>query len=274
MADMLATLYSLLPTALAVLAVLAAGYVLGNLAEFAANRIAEQLGIKRHVRFGLERELRRFGFSAGLIELLGKLLKFFIFIAALLYAADLTGFVYARDLFAAALVYSPNVIAAVLIVLFGTIVAELVSDFTIFRLQEYGLDALASKAGVKARPSKMLALLLKYFLYLVIAITSLAQLGLQVTSLVVLLAILWLVATLTLALIAFFGVKDLVPNIMAGAYLRATGQVRDGERLKAGGIEGEVLGVGFILTRVKSKSGTHFIPNSAVVREGFSVSGA
>lgn len=269
--EFLQSIFSYLPDFLTLLLILVAGYIFGHAVENLVNRVSEAIGIKRRLRFGLERELKKYGFSANISELLGKLLKYLIYLITLVVALNYVGVSIAEESLTLILLYSPNVIAAFLIVVIGAIITEFTFDIMRFKLQEYGLDQIAYESGIKVRVSALVALFFKYFIYVVIATMAMAQLGFQMQSIVILLSILWFIFTITFALLLIFATKDFLPNMAMGLYIKSTKCFRKGDVIELDGAKGKIVNIGLIVTEISSGNRVHRIPNSLILRNGYSV---
>lgn len=66
------------------LAIIVGGFILGYFVEYITLRISEHIGLSRHLHFGIERHLSRLGISANLIEFLGKVIKYVIYLITFL----------------------------------------------------------------------------------------------------------------------------------------------------------------------------------------------
>jgi small-conductance mechanosensitive channel len=270
--ELLQPIVSYLPAFLTLLLILFLGYIVGHVVENSVNRAADAIGIKRRLRFGLERELKKYGFSADITELFGKFLKYLIYLITIAIALNYLGISMAKESLVLLLSYSPNILAAFLILVIGAIITEFAFDIIRFKLQEYGLDQISYESGVKVRISALVALFLKYFIYVVIVTMALAQLGFQVLSIIILLSILWFICTVTVALLFIFATKDFLPDITMGLYIKSTGCFKKGDTIESGGIKGKVISIGLIVTEVSSGSKVHRIPNSLILKSSYSIS--
>jgi len=269
--EVLQSFLSYLPRIVFISLVLLLGYISGNIVERLVHNLAEAIGIKRHLRFGVERELKRYGFSANLLELFGKFLKYIIYLVAIIIVFDMLGLSIAEKTLVPLLLYSPNVVAAFLIVAIGAILTEFASDIIRFRLQEYGLDGIAKESGMKVRLSAIVALFLKYFLYIVILVMAMAQLGFQVLSVIILISIFWFILTVTAASLLIFGTKEFFPNLMTGLYIKSTGCFKKDDMVETGGVKGRVTQIGLIVTEISSGKKVHRVPNSVILKSGYSI---
>ena len=65
----------------------------------------------------------------------------------------------------------------------------------------------------------------------------------------------------------FLGIKDFIPNMLAGFYIYKKKLVQENEHIKVHDIEGKVIHVNLIETRIKTKKGDIIhIPNSIITK--------
>ena len=113
-------------------------------------------------------------------------------------------------------------------------------------------------------PEKSLSKFIAYFIYFVTIITALNQLGLTTTILHMISAAVLIIIVLSFAL----GVKDFIPNFIAGIHINRKNMINEGDRIKVKGTEGKVVKIELTETKLKTKKGdTIFIPNSVLIKE-------
>ncbi len=265
--------YSPVVTSIAVsFGILLAGYIVGKFAESFVVKTMENIGVKRKVRFGIEREIKKFGIAIDMTKTFAALLKYFVYLSAVVFAVDFLGVRAMSDVVNAVWVYAPNIFATMLIIMIGTIITELVAGIVKFKLYDYGIDDIAKEIGVDVKLSSVIALFLKYFLYLVIGVAALTQLGFQTQSISSLVTSLGTVGIISVSLVFIISVKDVLPNITAGMYIRSSGSLKKGEKITAEGINGKVKHVGFVFTELESGKKRIIVPNSALVKGKYTIS--
>jgi small-conductance mechanosensitive channel len=66
------------------------------------------------------------------------------------------------------------------------------------------------------------------------------------------------------------GVKDFIPNFLAGIHIMRNNVIKKGDRIRVKGTEGEIIQIELTEIKVKTKSGDIiFIPSSLFVKEEF-----
>jgi len=103
-----------------------------------------------------------------------------------------------------------------------------------------------------------------YFIYFIAIIIALNQIGLTTTILYMISAAVLIIIVISIAL----GVKDFIPNILAGIHLHRKDIIKEGDKIKVKGTEGKVISVELTETKLKTKKGDIIIiPNSMLVKE-------
>jgi small conductance mechanosensitive channel len=156
-----------------------------------------------------------------------------------------------------------SVVVAVVLLLVGVIIAKLVERLVLKVLHELELDAWLKKAGMKFALEQTIALIIRYFIYFITIIVALNQIGWSsfvVKTIAVAIGLLVLAAVL-------LGVKDFVPNFIAGLRIQRRGFVKQGDLIRVRDIEGEVMQVNLLDTRIKTVTGdVLFVPNSVLTK--------
>ncbi|MBN2111541.1 mechanosensitive ion channel [Candidatus Woesearchaeota archaeon] len=160
-----------------------------------------------------------------------------------------------------------NLIVAVVIILIGFILGRVLGKLVQKVLHELEIDRILKKtAKIKFSFEKALAKFIAYFVYFVAIIIALNQLGLTTTILHMISAAVLIIIVLSIIL----GVKDFIPNFLAGVHISRNRIIKEGDRIKIKGTEGEVTEVDLTEVKVRTKSGDIiFIPASLFVKEEF-----
>ncbi len=249
--------------------ILVFGYFLGKFAEKLSVKIAERFGLKRRVKFGLEREMKRFGFSADIIQMLGMIIKYFVFFSALLITVDYLQIQAAEGIVSGIWLFLPRVIISTLIIIIGSIVIELIVDLVKFNLRDIGIDRFADETRTP-KVSSAIATLLRFFLYLVLTLIALSNLGVEVVLLDTLTTAFGVSAIMAVVLTLFWSVKDILPDITSGIYLKNSLLLKEGDKIAFGGIKGKLIRVGLLVTEIRRQNEIVFVPNSSILRKSFS----
>ncbi len=92
---------------------------------------------------------------------------------------------------------------------------------------------------------------------------ALSQLGLTTTVLHMISA-----AVIVIVIISIFlSIKDFVPNFMAGIFIHRKGFVNEGDKIRVKGVEGRIIHLNLVETRIKTKKGdVIYLPNVLLTR--------
>ncbi|MEK6907447.1 MAG: mechanosensitive ion channel domain-containing protein [Nanoarchaeota archaeon] len=157
-----------------------------------------------------------------------------------------------------------NLVAAVVILLVGLVVGRFLGNLTRKVLHELELDRLLKEqTRFKIPLEQFLGSLVKFIIYFIAIIFALDQLGLQTAILNVILAIILII----LVVFMILAVKDFIPNLVAGLFLHQKRNIKPGEKIEVNNIEGEVVNVTLVETKLRTKSGDIvYIPNSILTK--------
>ncbi len=253
-----------------VVAVLLGGYLFGRFASHAIFSVAETSGIRRRLRFGLEKEAKKLGFNIDFIYVFAIMAKYIIYAVSIFIALSFIH-VEAANLFLAYLIpYLPNFIGALITILFGSALIEILADLVKFKLRD-PLDSHGSALGVSSSISTRLAQFVKYFLYATIGIMTLSQLGFKIDSMLMALLLFGLFVIIILSILFLFFMRDKVTNLSAGIQVKEAMRLRAGDRVEIDGLGGEIERIDHAFTVVKEGNKRHFIPNSRFTATSFTV---
>lgn len=158
-----------------------------------------------------------------------------------------------------------NILSAFLILIITLVIANIVVNILKRILRGIELNHLLERElKIKLHLEQTLTSISKYIIYLVGLIAILNKLGISTK-------IIWTIFGVILLLILIFTIlslKDLVPNILAGIYINQTKKIRIGETIKIKNIEGKVLAIKLLETKIETKNKeTVFVPNSILNKE-------
>jgi len=160
--------------------------------------------------------------------------------------------------------YMTRLVVAVIIVLIGFIIGKIVGRLLQKILKEVELNNIIKKAThIKINLEEGFSLFATYFIYFIAIIMALSQLGLTTTVLNMISAAVIVVIIISI----FLGIKDFVPNLISGIFIHRKGFVKEGDRIRVKDIEGKVIKINLVETRIKTKKGdVIYIPNTLLTR--------
>lgn len=224
------------------------GYLLGRLND----RILRGAGIPEAVEgTSLERTARNFGTDT--VSIIARGTSWIIYAISILYALDVAELVVTRLVLSRAADLLPSYILAVLIVMGGLLVGDkaevLVSEYL---------------RGVKLPEVSLIGTGVRYTVVFVAVLLALAQIGIAVGVLLILLA------AYLFALVVFSAtaLHQLLASAASGLYLLLTQPYGIGDRIEVDGRSGVVQEVNMFVTLVEEDGREYIIPNHLVFRRG------
>lgn len=153
-------------------------------------------------------------------------------------------------------------IVAIILLLIGFILGKICGRLIYKFLHSFELNENFSKlAGVSIKIEEIAESFTTYFIYFVTIVIVLQQVGLVST-------ILHMIAAGVIILIilsTFLGIKDFIPNAMAGFFIQRKKEFRTGQRIKVKGMQGIITEINLLETKIETKGGDIiFIPNSVL----------
>ncbi len=160
------------------------------------------------------------------------------------------------------------VVSAVIILLIGLIIGKVLGKLTQRGLREVELNRILKKAGISFGMEEFVGHAITYLIYFIAIVLALDQLGVTALVLYILVA-----AILLIVVVAFIlGVKDFIPNFIAGIRLNYKKLYKAGDTITVGSVSGKVKEVGLLETKLINKSDDIIhIPNSNIMRHEIKV---
>ena len=182
-----------IPNLISAIIVFIIGLVIAIIVGKLIKNLIRMTGIDHH--FGKTRLKSRLGIKMGISNIVGWFAKWFIIIATLIAVSNILGLPQVNDFLNRILLYIPNVIVAVIILVIGVVAAEFLSDLISGALQASEMD---NKFKI------MIPEISKYALIIFAGMAALEQLGIVPELIQIMLAGI----VLTLALSIGLGSKD------------------------------------------------------------------
>jgi small conductance mechanosensitive channel len=161
-----------------------------------------------------------------------------------------------------------KIIIATIIVFLGLIVGKIVSKLVQKVLAELELDRGLMKSGIGIRVESLLGSFLQYIIYILFGVWALETIGLGSVVLNIIAGGVIILIVVALLL----GIKDFVPNAMAGLFLHVRKYVKKDDWVKLDTVEGRVIEIDIVETKIETKGkDTIFLPNSVFLKNKFTV---
>ena len=251
-----------LPSLFGALVLLLVGWLVARLAQFVIGSLLRRLRLDALAeRVGISNLLSNAGLDSSVANLLARLAYWLLLFVFVLAAAESVGLIGITETLNGLVGYLPNVLAAALILLLGSLIAQVVGD---------ALGKMTTQAGVAA--GSALGQVIRYTLLVFTIILALGQLGIQTDLLTIAASALVIAITLALALAFGFGSRDLARNIMAGYHAKEF--FEEGQQLSVRGHSGQLMSIGTVKSVIKTGDGLVSLPNSVLTEEEVTVLGS
>lgn len=248
-----------LPNLFGALILLLVGWLVARLVQFIIGGLLRRLRLDVLAeRVGISKLLSNAGLDSSVANLLARLTYWLLLFVFVLAAAESLGLIGITETLNSLVGYLPNVLAAALILLLGSLIAQIVGD---------ALGKMTRQAGVTA--GSALGQVVRYAILVFTVILALGQLGIQTDLLTIAASALVIATTLALALAFGFGSRDLARNIMAGYHAKEAFQ--DGQQLNVRGHSGKLMSIGTVKSVIKTEDGLVSLPNSVLTEEEVTV---
>ncbi|MCU4753910.1 mechanosensitive ion channel family protein [Halobacteria archaeon AArc-curdl1] len=198
-----------------------------------------------------ERTAQSLGTST--VKIIARLSSWFIYGIAVLTAIHIADLLPTEAFWQTIMTFVPQLFVAILVVLVGFIAA----DKAELVVSEY-------LRGVKLPDVSVIPKIVKYSVLYVAFLIALAQIGVHVLALLILLT----VYATGLVLIGAFAFKDFLVSSAVGIYLLLNQPYGIGDEIEVGDRAGIVQEVDLFVTKIESDSREYIIPNRVVFEDG------
>lgn len=221
-------------------------FLAGLLRRLGLDRLAEKAGAMRF--------LANLGLETSVTTLLARLVYWLILLVFVLAAVESLGLSGVTETLSGLVAYLPNVLAAALILLLGSVIARVVGD---------AVEAMASQSGVNTGP--LLGQMVRYVLLIFTVILALEQLGVETTLLTTVTIALIAATALALSLAFGLGNRELARNIMAGFHAKE--EFTLGQNVTVRHYNGRLVSIGSIKSVIETEKGRVSLPNFILTDE-------
>ena len=239
------------------------GAVLVLVVAFLVARLLQRLGARFLQRVGLDRlfestgaaaSLQRVGFGRSPSVVVAYVLFWGVLLAGVAAALSILGLASLERNMDLLVAFAGKAVVAVLILAGGLAAAGWLSNLAATQSESAGL-----------RGGDLFGRAVFAFVLAIAALLAAAQLGIEISILVLLAAILFGTVGIVAALALGLGLVPLSGNIAAGRYVQGNG-IREGDELSVNGIEGTVEELGLASVTLRSADGrVHYIPNRVLL---------
>lgn len=253
--QLLNQLVAFVPKLLGALLIVAVGYVVTRIITTLLKRLLQIVGIDRlGARLQQIDVVSRAGIEISLSTVIAQILYYFMMLVILVAATDVLGLAVVSNLVSSAIEYVPNLLAAIVILVIGAIVADMLRELTVVTCRSVGIPA----AG-------MIGSIAFWFVFIAILVTALSQAQLETEFVVINLSI--IIAGLSLAFALAYGLaaKPLMSGFLAQFYNR--GKIKVGDRIRIDGEEGVIVSIDRASFTLEANGITTVVPLSKMQTE-------
>jgi hypothetical protein len=212
---MLSKLIAYIPNLIGAIVILFIGFIIAKIVEIIAKKISKKLGVnKLSKQSGMDEKLQESNIAKDFPEIFGKILFWFVMFMFFMSASDTLGLDVVSRTLRTIMLYIPNILASILILLFGLFIANITKK--------------SIKKKNSAIPSMVMAANLIYMIINVVTISlAINQLEIETELLNQVVSIVLISMGVALALSLGLGTRDVASDIISGAYVKEIYSVGD-----------------------------------------------
>ncbi len=242
--NLIARLTAILPSVITSLIILLLGYFLGRLFQRLIKRLILHINEKMKAR--LQGSILNLNLRSSAVFISATFFWIIISIAVLI-AIQILEFNILNDLLERAMLYLPNIVAAILIVYAGLIFGRLLSNL---------LQSATTQSGIANK--SFISIAVRYFIILIAVIIASDQLGIHIDFLTDVIDIILAMLLFGAALAFGLGAKASVSNIFGSYYARKDHQI--GTRIRYTDITGTIVKISGHSIHLETDEGKIIIP--------------
>ena len=232
-----------IPNLFGALVVVLLGFVVAKLLDALLSKLLAKLGLDRLMGgTGLTKILARVGIQVPISTLIGKIVYWFVLLVFLVSAAQSLGLDRVSSALDLLTVYLPKVFGALLVLLAGVLLAQVLNGLVRGAAESVGFDY----AGGLGRVTQGLVIIISISV-------AISQLEVKTDLLNHVIVIVLITVGLAIALAMGLGSREIAGQILAGIYVRELYQV--GQEVRIGEVEGQIEEIGTVTTTLLTDEG-------------------
>ncbi len=254
--DLLTSIVDSLPVVLVGIALVLLALLIARLVRWGTRVALERVHFDRAIeRLGLDRSLRQFGITKPLSQLIPTAVYWLLLFLFARTFADNLGLTPVSEALGTSLSYVPNIIAAIAVLLAGSLMAQFAGS---------GVAQASESAGLEFGPA--LGRLVSALILFVAIIMAISQLRIDTDIVRIVTACSLAGVALAFALSFGLGMRSTVEQILAGFYVRKVLDV--GDRVEVHGETAELQAITPTLAVLERDGKRWLVPNSALSKPG------
>ncbi|MFB6294474.1 MAG: mechanosensitive ion channel domain-containing protein [Candidatus Nanohaloarchaea archaeon] len=252
------------PRLFAVLVLLILGFVGGRIiAEMVRTLLSMTALDDLAVKADIQPMLRQLGFRGSLSDFIAVLVKWLLYVLAVLAVLYVFGFQFAAGYSAMLVNWGTRIVLAAAVMLLGAVIASQLEEVTVHLFRVSRFTGLMDESGAEIPVYVIAGKAVKYLGLLVAFLVALGVAGLDILILNVVLGV---VAVGVVAALVI-GTRDIVRNIAVSVYFQLTRVFASGDRVTMGEFEGDVSGIRPMYTKLEDGDTVFYVPNWKLATE-------
>lgn len=249
-------LAGVLPNLLGALFLLFLGWLVARLCKGLARKVLKWVGFDRAMEKSRVNEaLRDAGVQTSIGNIIALVVFWSVFLVFILSASEVLGLSVVLETFNRLLLYVPNIIGAIAIIVLSLLVARIIKDFVSV--------GLAQVKMIYAQPVSRAVEILIIIFGLIVALTQLGfDIGVLMANITIFIAGFVAIVVLSLGL----GAKTVVENLLAGYYIKQ--MFEEDQEVILAGDKGKIKAINNISIVMETEEGEMVIPNHKVIEQG------
>lgn len=226
-----------LPNLVGAVIILAIGFLVAKLIEILVRKVSKRMGINRlSKKAGMDTKLEESNIAKDFADMSGKIVFWFVMFMFFMSASNTLGLDMVSDAFRTIMLYIPNILAAIIILLFGFFMANV------------------AKTSIRKRSLEVPSLtVVSNLVYMIISVVTISlainQLEIETELLNEVVSIILISIGVALALSLGLGTRDVASDVISGSYIKELYKV--GDNVEVDGISGTIVEIGNIKTTIE-----------------------
>lgn len=249
-------LASFLPSFIAALLIIFVGWLVAKICRGVTRKVVKWIGLERAMeKSRINESLKTIGIKKSIGDVLSVIVLWIVLLVFLVSAAEVLGLSVVLSTLNRLILYIPNIIAALVIIVLALFVARFIKDIIAVGLTQINL--------IYARP---LARAVEILIIVLGTLVALAQLGFDIGLLVANATIFIGGFVAIVALSMGLGARSIAANLIAGYYIRNL--FKEGQIVELCGVKGKITRINNINVVIKTKSGELIVPHNKIIEKG------
>jgi hypothetical protein len=249
-------LASFLPSFIAALLIIFVGWLAAKIFKGITKKVVQWTGLERAMeKSRINESLKTIGIKKGIGDVIAVIVFWIVLLVFLVSAAEVLGLSVVLSTLNKLILYVPNIIAALVIIVLALFIARFLKDIIAVSLTQFNL--------FYARPLARAAEILIIVLGILVALAQLGfDIGLLVANTTIFIGGFVAIVALSMGL----GARSIAANLIAGYYIRNL--FKEGQDVELCGVKGKITRINNINVVLKTKSGELVVPNNKIIEKG------